>query len=172
MINHIDKGLNLKRDFLIESINDAFKDKKLNIVIKNERPSQLESSLIWNIYADYFGYGYFVLECVHILTDIKIGSYFEWYILKKERSSIELADTSRFYFKSTSSTFADVVEEIKNLEAEEADYYDHEEKEYYRQRDWEQECFDQEHFYGGRSRNENDEFNDMMDDYEAWGNID
>lgn len=85
MVNHIDKTLNLKKDYLIESINNAFNQERLNIII-GEDSSQSESSLIWNIYADHFGYGYFVLECVHILTDINIGPYFEWYILKKEHS--------------------------------------------------------------------------------------
>lgn len=39
---------------------------------------------------------------------------------------------------------------------------------------FEQECFDNENFYGGRSNwdDENREFNDMMDDFDAWGNID
>lgn len=170
MINHIDKGLNLKKDYLIDSINNAFSESGLNISITGNNSNK--TSLIWNIYAAYFNYGYFIVECVHILSDIKIGPYFEWYILKKERSHIVLADTKDFYFKSTTSSFADVVEEIKNLEAEESDFYEREEREYYRQRDWEQECFDQEHFYGGRSRDENNEFNDMMNDFEAWGNID
>ena len=171
MINHIDKGLNLKREYLLEGINKAFKQGKINIYIKDEFIPE-GNPHIWNIYAGYFNYGYFIVECIHTLTDINAGSYFEWYILKKNRSLIELADTPNFYFKSTSATFADVLDEIKNLEAEEAEYYDREEKEYYRQRDWEQECFDIEHFGGGKSRDEYDEFNDMMNDYDAWGNID
>jgi len=171
MINHIDKGLNLKRDFLIESINNVFKDEGIDSTIRDEY-KDTEPPFVWNIYADYFGYGYFIVECVHIMTDLETGPYFEWFILKKDHSNVIVADTPRFHFKSTFCTFAEVVEEIKNLEAGEADYYDREGKEYYRQRDWEQECFDREHFGGGRSRDENDEFNDMMDDFEAWGNID
>ena len=171
MIKHIDRGLNLKKEYLLEGINEAIKQNGINISIKNDSVQE-GTQLIWNIYADYFNYGYFIVECVHSLTDIKVGPYFEWYILKKNRTMIELADSRNFYFKSTSATFADVVEEIKNLESEESEYYDKAEKEYYRQRDWEQECFDNEHFGIGRSRDENDEFNDMMNDFDAWGNID
>lgn len=171
MINHIDRGLNLNKDYLIESINSAFKDNGINYFIQGQY-EDTSSPLVWNIYAGYFGYGYFVVECVHIMTDLETGAYFEWFILKKKQSNIIIANTPRFHFKSTLSSFEEVVEEIKNLEAEEADYYDREEKEYYRQRDWEQECFDREHFGGGRCRDENDEFNDMMDEFDAWGNID
>lgn len=171
MIHFIDKVLNLRKDYLIESINDVFKENGINTSIE-DKDSDSENSLVWNIYAAYFGYGLFVVECVHPLTDIDTGPYFEWYILQKDHTSIILANTSNFHFKSTENTFADVVEETEKLKAKEADYYYHEEQEYYRQRAWEQECFDREHFGGGKIKDENDEFNDMMDDFEAWGNID
>lgn len=68
----------------------------------------------------------------------------------------------------------DIIEIAKNISSSIRDFYIRRDKSDREQIAFEQECFDNDNFYGGQSNwdDENREFNDMMDDFDAWGNID
>ena len=118
-----------------------------------------------------------------IIERIKPSRYFgetqkDWFIFQNGGYS-ELYPELKSYdgcFQWSSKEYSekDIIVIAKKIASSINDFYIQREKNYREQMAFEQECFDNENFYGGRSNwdDENREFNDMMDDFDAWGNID
>lgn len=153
-----------------------------------------DESKQWNLYT-FFDIDYFnlvdksiyqnnflseeaiILECVH---DYKVFKEHQkdWFIFAygyfgdyfKDPKLMEFENRIMWSSKDfTKAEVFDILIKIKNREIVKYDLELQREKERWA---WEQECFDEEQFGGGSIRNENDEFNEMMDDFDAWGNID
>ncbi len=95
-------------------------------------------------------------EFRHILDSDGFGKQYFGIVYRKDLS-LEILDEG--------TSLDEAMDTIKEQRA--CERADMEEREYYRHRDWEQECFDREHFGGGRCRDENDYFNDMMEEFDA-----
>lgn len=118
-----------------------------------------------------------------IIERIKPSCYFgetqkDWFIFQNGGYS-ELYPELKSYddcFQWSSKDYSeeDIIEIAKNISSSIRDFYIRRDKSDREQIAFEQECFDNDNFYGGQSNwdDENREFNDMMDDFDAWGNID
>lgn len=181
---------NENEDNLYENIESALKGIDNNL-------SLYDNSYDWNLYTSYGkdfmqtgkneneGYEYEKSWDYNliIIERIKPSRYFgeaqkDWFIFQNGGYS-ELYPNLKSYgdcFQWSSKEYSeeDIIEIAKKISSSIDDFYIQREKSYREQMAFEQECFDNEHFYGGRSNwdDENREFNDMMNDFEAWGNID
>ena len=184
------KGKPTREDRLYENIEASLKriDSKLSL---------FDESYEWKRYTSY-GKGFMQTgENKHegyeyekswdynliIIERIKPSRYFgetqkDWFIFQNGGYS-ELYPELKSYdgcFQWSSKEYSekDIIVIAKKIASSINDFYIQREKNYREQMAFEQECFDNENFYGGRSNwdDENREFNDMMDDFDAWGNID
>lgn len=118
-----------------------------------------------------------------IIERIKPSCYFgkaqkNWFIFQNGGYS-ELYPELKSYdgcFQWSSKDYSeeDIIEIAKKISSSINDFYIQRDKNYRKQMAYEQECFDNDNFYGRKSNWEDEEreFNDMMNDFEAWGNID
>lgn len=184
------KGTPTKQDRLYENINQALKriDDKLSLY---------DESYNWILYSSY-GKGYIQTGegedegyeyekhwdyDLIIIERIKQSQYFgetqkDWFIYQNGGYS-ELHPEIKSYagctqWSSKEYSEEDVIEIAKKIASSITDFYIKREKDYKEQMAFEQECFDNEHFYGGHPNldDESRQFNDMMDEMDAWWNID
>lgn len=188
--NEVDykKGKPTREDRLYENIESSLKriDSKLSL---------FDESYEWNLYTSYGkgfmqtgkneGYEYeksWDYDLI-IIERIKPSRYFgetrkDWFIFQNGGYSELYPELKsydgRFQWSSKEYSEKDIIVIAKKISSSINDFYIQREKNYREQTAFEQECFDNENFYGRRSNwdDENREFNDMMDDFDAWGNID
>ena len=184
------KGSPTKEDRLYENLELALKkiDSKLSL---------FDESYDWNLYTSYGkgfmqtgekkneGYEYekswnYNLIIVERITQ---SCYFgetqkDWFIFQNGGYSELYPELKsygdRFQWSSKEYSEKDIIEIAKKISSSINDFYVQRENNYKDQMAFEQECFDNESFYGRRSgwEDENREFNDMMNDFDAWENID
>ena len=188
-LGHI-KGTPTRQEHLYENINQALKriDNKLSLY---------DESYDWILYSSY-GKGYIQTGegedegyeyekhwdyDLIIIERIKQSQYFgetqkDWFIYQNGGYS-ELYPEIKSYagctqWSSKEYSEEDVIEIAKKIASSITDFYIKREKDYKEQMAFEQECFDNEHFYGGHPNldDESRQFNDMMDEMDAWWNID
>ena len=181
---------NENEDSLYENIESALKGIDNNL-------SLYDDSYDWNLYTSYGkdfmqtgenqNEGYEYEKCwdydLIIIERIKPSRYFgetqkDYFIFQNGGYSELYPDLKSyggcFQWSSKEYSEEDIIEIAKKISSSIDDFYIQEEKSYREQMAFEQECFDNENFYGGRSNwdDENREFNDIMNDFDAWGNID
>ena len=188
-LGHI-KGTPTRQDRLYDNINHALKriDNKLSLY---------DESYDWILYSSY-GKGYIQTGNgedegyeyekhwdydLIIIERIKQSQYFgetqkDWFIYQNGGYS-ELHPEIKSYagctqWSSKEYSEEDVIEIAKKIASSITDFYIKREKDYKEQMAFEQECFDNEHFYGVHPNldDESRQFNDMMDEMDAWWNID
>lgn len=189
MINILDRSINLKKDYLIKCIQEELDAIKFPAKITDDK----NSKEIWNIYGafdrrsynkdnnrppitnEFYSDGFHYYALIEYIKDVTLFGHKKfWFILKVHNyypSNPYFEEyNEKKVWESYTTTQSDIIDIINILDKRMDGYYEAEYKSYREELEREYEA----EIYGPNKSsisNEEDEFNEMMNDFDAWGNI-